>query len=293
MEDDALDLLADLEEVNQFHGQAEIEFFYESGDMSCPIEGCNQEVKYVSKWKWQRHWEERHVRQAVKYLCSVASCKAECRRRSDMRAHIKAKHERDPDRAEDVLIKCEKQVRENRGFIDPGFFMYKGRTLYRNIDQAGPIQEEQAGPSNQEEQAGPSNQEERAGPCNPQEQAGPCNLQEQAGSSNPQEQAGPCMENEAGTDAQEPMEVLHALSTASTNEGETQTCCQDYPQLYIPVCPDTIEGAESHIMLLCNVMDQVGRACEGAGQEEDRGNEAAGKTIRRRKEKASGIGAGE
>ncbi|KAK3107654.1 hypothetical protein FSP39_019247 [Pinctada imbricata] len=191
MEDDALDLLADLEEVNQFLGQADIEFFYESGNMSCPIEGCNQDVK--------------------------------------------------------------------------------GRTLYRNIDQAGPIQEEQAGPSNQEEQAGPSNQEERAGPCNPQEQAGPCTPQEQAGpctpqeqagSSNPQEQAGPCTENEAGTDAQEPMEVLHALSTASTNEGETQTCCLDYPQLYIPVCPDTIEGAESHIMWFCNVMDQVGRARE-------------------------------
>ena len=49
-----------------------------------------------------------------------------------MRAHIRMKHERDPDRSEFILSKCEKQIKDNQGFIDPGFFVYKGKTVRAN-----------------------------------------------------------------------------------------------------------------------------------------------------------------
>ena len=56
--------MADIEEVNSFFGNQieDIEFFYEPGYMSCPIEGCASDMKFVSKCKWNRHWEEKHVR---------------------------------------------------------------------------------------------------------------------------------------------------------------------------------------------------------------------------------------
>ena len=47
-----------------------------------------------------------------------------------MSTHIKRKHERDPVRPE-ILVKCSKKVIEYQGFIDPWFFLYKGRTMFK------------------------------------------------------------------------------------------------------------------------------------------------------------------
>ena len=122
-------LTVDMEEVAE-NGleQQQIEFFYHPGLMSCPIEGCNPDLKFYSKGKWQRHWEEKHTQSLVKYVCSVKECGTTCKRRADMRAHIKLRHERDVDRAEHVLNKCERRILENKGYINPGFFTYRGRT---------------------------------------------------------------------------------------------------------------------------------------------------------------------
>ena len=111
MEDDTLDLFADMDQVNDLMMGGDIEFYYESGNMSCPIHNCNPNLKFVIKEKWQRHWEERHVLENIKYICAVATCHAECRRRTDMRAHIILKHERNPVRAEDILAKCPKKFK--------------------------------------------------------------------------------------------------------------------------------------------------------------------------------------
>lgn len=73
-----------------------------------------------------RHLEERHRIQARKFLCPVAGCLAECRRKSDMKAHVSSKHEKDPQRLEAALLKCQSVVRENKSYIDPGLFISKG-----------------------------------------------------------------------------------------------------------------------------------------------------------------------
>ena len=46
-----------------------------------------------------------------------------------MKMHIKYVHyEKDDRRNEEVLVKCTKNVVRSKGFIDPEFFIFKGRT---------------------------------------------------------------------------------------------------------------------------------------------------------------------
>jgi hypothetical protein len=59
----------------------------------------------------------------------ISGCSAKVRRRSDMRTHLKTIHERDPQWVEIILEKCQSLIRENRGYIDPGLFIYKGAVV--------------------------------------------------------------------------------------------------------------------------------------------------------------------
>lgn len=43
-----------------------------------------------------------------------------------MKTHLGTKHEKDPQRLEAILLKCQSVVRENKGYIDPGLFIFKG-----------------------------------------------------------------------------------------------------------------------------------------------------------------------
>jgi hypothetical protein len=73
----------------------------------------NPRIKFPTKTKFNRHWEERHRIQTRKFLCPLAG-----RRKSDMRTHLRTKHENDPQRLETILLKCPSVVRENKGYID-------------------------------------------------------------------------------------------------------------------------------------------------------------------------------
>ena len=124
--DDALDIMADgdfdSEQMNK------IEFFYSPENMTCPIDGCKGS-HFASKTKYQRHWDEQHVHVTVSYACPVRLCKQYCRRRTDMKSHIRNIHkESNPVALEDLLSKSHKEVRENKSFIDPGFFIFRGRS---------------------------------------------------------------------------------------------------------------------------------------------------------------------
>ena len=108
--------------------EQQIEFFYSVG-MACPIADCNVGGKFQNKTRYQRHWEERHVQQAEKWECAYANCGALVRRKSDMKSHIRYVHfEKDNQRVEEILLKCTRKTVRSKGFIDPGFFTYKGRS---------------------------------------------------------------------------------------------------------------------------------------------------------------------
>lgn len=74
--------------------------------MKCPVIGCTR-IKFPSKSKFAHHWEEKHKLSVTKYVCSVAGCHTKCRRKSDMRAHIKRTHENNIENVEFILAKCE------------------------------------------------------------------------------------------------------------------------------------------------------------------------------------------
>lgn len=121
-------MFADLNEVNAVleHCQTDyIEVLYDASDKVFPVLGCKG-TKFPSKSKFSRHWEERHKLTTTKYLCSVSGCLAECRRRSDMKTHIRRVHESNAEKAKFILPKCEVQHRENRGYLDPGLYVFKG-----------------------------------------------------------------------------------------------------------------------------------------------------------------------
>lgn len=109
MKDDTLDIFADLDEVNECETNF-IEVKFDPKAMKCPVLGCNG-IMFPCKTKFNRHWEEKHVLQPTKYLCPLAGLFAGCRGKSEMRAHVREKHERDPQCLETILQKCSYSVR--------------------------------------------------------------------------------------------------------------------------------------------------------------------------------------
>lgn len=121
MVDDFHDLFTDIEEVNK--GQCETDLIEVS-----PVNGCIG-IIFPTKTKFTRHWEEKHRIHARKFLSPMAGCLAECRLKSDMKAHLRTKHEKDPQRLEAILLKCQSVVREKKGYIDPGLYIFKGASV--------------------------------------------------------------------------------------------------------------------------------------------------------------------
>ena len=132
----ATEVVKDVNGSNSHTSIHPIEFYFSpGGNMKCPVEECNQS-KFASKGKFQRHWEEKHVKTNIKYFCSVSKCSAVCRRRYDMKTHMrKVHHMSDNKLVEDAVVKCKKCVEENKGFVDPGFWIYKGKTLFPKTDK--------------------------------------------------------------------------------------------------------------------------------------------------------------
>lgn len=81
--------------------------------MACPVSRCNG-IMFHTKNKFIQDWEERHRIQARKFLCPVAGCLAESRRKSDIKAHLRTTHEKDPQRLEAILLKCQSVGRKKR-----------------------------------------------------------------------------------------------------------------------------------------------------------------------------------
>ncbi|CAC5361866.1 unnamed protein product [Mytilus coruscus] len=101
-------VLEELEDQDDSIDKTEF-FFMTGGGMKCPIEGCTV-GRFTPKCKFIRHWTERHVKTSIKYHCSIRNCTVTCRRRYDMKTHIKEVHrEEDRLRIEDLTCKCEQK----------------------------------------------------------------------------------------------------------------------------------------------------------------------------------------
>lgn len=108
MKDDTIDFFADVYEVNEILKQCNTKFIevkFDPQAMKCPVLGCKG-IMFPCKTKFNRHWEEKHLLQPTKYICPLTGCLAECRRKSDMKAHVREKHGRDPQCLETILQKC-------------------------------------------------------------------------------------------------------------------------------------------------------------------------------------------
>ena len=127
----AEEAIKDQDGSNSHFNTTEIEFYYTPGGrMQCPIDECSN-TKFASKGKFQRHWEEKHEKNNMKYLCTIGRCTAECRRRYDLKIHMKMRHEmRDDVEIEEAMNRCQKVVSEKRGFVNPGLWTFRGKTLF-------------------------------------------------------------------------------------------------------------------------------------------------------------------
>lgn len=125
---DILLISADADEYNAFDvGQNESEILFEKG-MECPVPGCNVNSIFLTQAKFLRHWEERHIERTIKYECPVKNCKTMTKRRSDMKHHIKQKHQETNEIIiADLLKKCPHRVVEATNYVDPIFYSYQGR----------------------------------------------------------------------------------------------------------------------------------------------------------------------
>lgn len=120
-----------------FDNEKFIEFYY-STDMRCPIADCDFGGRFLTKTKYSRHWEERHISSVQKYECPIQYCRSVLRRRSDMKSHIKFIHgEKNDTRLEEITVKSRKIIEHSRNFINPGFFIFKGRTQ-KSVDSSKP-----------------------------------------------------------------------------------------------------------------------------------------------------------
>lgn len=243
--EDFLDLFADLNEVNAVLGQCQteyIEVLYDPSGMECPIIGCKG-TKFPSKSKFTRHWEERHKMSTTKYICSVHGCNAECRRKSDMRTHIRRIHENNTDTGEFILAKCEVIQRENKGYLDPGLYIFRGTTM----NGAAGVQVPQETQGKESSTAGALT-----------------DLQEPA----PEEKREEVKKRKLTLQEYQAREPPHHHTTG------TQTTWCNLPSLCLPNLPETGSTEELHacLMWLCNGMDTLGRARELVKRRLETGN---------------------
>jgi hypothetical protein len=215
-----------------------VEVFY-SCDMTCPVSGCSKSA-FTSKKSYLRHWDECHRRMKISYQCAVVSCQATCRKRTDMRTHIKNRHERNTQRVEDILTKCQVLKKENGKFIDPGAFEFHGRVKSR----MGTLQEKRGDnlPSTTEQQ-----------PCSDVSGA---------------DQRTQDKESEVG------LHSCHDIMDdwdppTSSKSVEVQTLCRGMPPMEVPPVPEEERELEMYLVFLCNSIDAACRSRELAKQRLD------------------------
>lgn len=186
-----------------------------------------------------------------------------------MKTHIRRVHENNAEKAEFILIKFEVIQRENRGYLDPGLYSFKGDCINGAVTT---VTQDLCG---QEEDLG----------SNPTAIAATQNHQEENEEDSPASKAVTLVDREArrdtqGTEASTKKRKLSLLEyrereTSNQHTTGTQTTWKNLPTLYLPNIPeaDNTEELQSCLVWLCNRKSQgiseeeVRRRPDGSGEE--------------------------
>lgn len=164
--------------------------------------------------------------------------------------------ESNAERAELILTKCEVLQRENRGYLDPGLYVFKGGCINGTVTA---VIQNLCG---QEDDSGSS----------PTATAATQNHQEEEEEDSPASKALTQVDREAGSDTQgaegstkkRKLSLLEYKERKTSNQRTTgtQTTWRNLPTLCLPNIPeaDNSEELQSCLMWLCNSMDVLGRA---------------------------------
>lgn len=284
-----------------------VEFFFSTdGRMRCPIDGCTAR-RFLTKTKYTRHWNERHVPTNLKYHCSYSNCDTTCRRRYDMKIHIRDVHKvLDNVRLEDLTARCMKSVLENRGFIDPGFFVFRGRVRpSASATTSSPPSESTPVPLNTTTNSESSNPIHITTPppslpvpsipaaaiqpvplpsifaasigstsCPSADvtikipPSAPSNLSVSSNQTISLNDYRLRNRSSAPSDVRQ-VDCYTAFDISSTAEASSQTSCLELQPFRLPPIPETQRELEAYIRFLCISIDQFGRQREAAKQHLD------------------------
>ena len=255
-----------------------------------PLDRCSRIINFFTNYKYTRHWAERHIKVSTKLYCAVAVCRAVCRR-TDIKTRIKCRHfERDQTKVNIILAKCEKIREENKGFIDPGFYAYRGRTAKPSVTSKTTSQKSAASsidkpaisstvsipPSStiavpSSAPKSPENPEYNTESSSPPDASDkdvqfnvliPSTLPQFVDKSSPKKVS--LSEYKARTKTTSHCSITPPVVKPTTSDGSSQTSCMDVQEVYLPPIPTTIPDVEEYLRFLCNTMDRVGRLRESA-----------------------------
>ncbi|VDI31461.1 Hypothetical predicted protein [Mytilus galloprovincialis] len=160
-----------------------------------------------------------------------------------MKQHLKKVHDiENVLKLETQLTTCKKEVRENKGFVDPGVFIFRGRAKLATTTTSTTSLTNTVTTMEYKNRSQPETENAYSGH--------PANNHSGCTSTIPS--------NENLTTEQ------NNQSGCKTTSSETQTSITDLPPLVLQLIPETRPEVESLLRWLCNSMDAIGRLRESA-----------------------------
>ena len=213
--------------------------------------------------------------------------------KSDMKSHLKFVHgERDERRIEEIVLKCSTVVERSKNWVDPGFFVFKGRSK-KSVDSSVPST---STPTSMETTTAstpaitPSASVVRSMLATAVEEGDavefnvhiPSSLSlstisTAAKSTSPTTTASSLepatttattkislLQYKARPAKELPILPPHVPSLLPSQDCSTQTSHLDLKEAFLPPIPETIKDLQEYIRTLCDHMDKVGRLREAA-----------------------------
>lgn len=118
MDTDVLDLLVQDEDLEELLLSSSCPFVFHSG-MNCPVISCGF-GSFNTRKSYSRHWETKHKPHHIIFHCSIPGCKSTCKRKTDMRYHLRSIHHLNQLSLENQLQLCNHEIQLKNNFIDTG-----------------------------------------------------------------------------------------------------------------------------------------------------------------------------
>lgn len=118
MDTDVLDLLVQDEDREELLLSSSCLFVFHSG-MNCPVISCGF-GSFNTRKSYSRHWETKHKPHHIIFHCSIPGCKSTCKRKTDMRYHLRSIHHLNQLSLENQLQLWNHEIQLKNNFIDTG-----------------------------------------------------------------------------------------------------------------------------------------------------------------------------